>query len=137
MSFWNSRYRKARKEHRCQYCGKKIQIGETYSRETGSYMGEFNDYCLCARCRAVWTDMATSWCDELGEFQEDLFENDLVVCPHCGSMNRHDYDFSEDMQSITCECLDCGKEYTADLSAEAILAVFAERNARRKSTQRF
>lgn len=133
MSFWNSRYRKARKEHRCEYCGKKIKIGETYSRETGIYEGDFNDYAMCARCRAIWHDMTSSWSDELGEFRDDLFENDLVMCPACGSVNRQDYDFAEDMQSVTCECLDCGREYTVDLSAEAILAVFAERKARRNA----
>lgn len=52
MSFWNSIERKARKEHSCIYCGKTIEKGETYSRESGTFEGEFNDYCLCLRC--VW-----------------------------------------------------------------------------------
>ena len=53
MSFWNSRTRIARIPHRCEYCGKQIEVGEQYSRETGVYDGEFNDYSMCSRCKGA------------------------------------------------------------------------------------
>ena len=115
MSFWKSRTHKAKKEHKCQYCGKKILVGETYRRETGTYDGDFNDYCLCERCRWVLTNIDNE-SDELGEFYDAIFEFDLASCPNCNSINLRDFDFSEDMQTMECECDKCDNKYIVDLS---------------------
>nr|MDD3417570.1 hypothetical protein [Lachnospiraceae bacterium] len=119
MSFWNSRKHKARKEHKCQYCGKKILIGETYNRETGIYESEFNDYCLCERCRWVLTNIDNE-SDELGDFYDAIFEFDLVSCPSCGSINLREYDMSDDMQTMECECDKCDTKWIADLSIDGL-----------------
>lgn len=115
MSFWSSKRHKARKEHYCQYCGKTIAIGEEYDRETGIYEGEFNDYCLCERCKWVIENIDTG-SDELGDFNSTIFEYDLASCPSCGSINLREYDFSDDMQTMECECDKCDNTWVADLS---------------------
>lgn len=120
MSFWNSTTHIARKLHRCEYCGKQIGAGEQYSRETGVYDGEFNDYCMCRRCREVWTYLSGEYSDELGCLFDDLVNSDVLRCPKCGSVDLSEYDFSDDMLSVGCECDRCGHNYTVDLSAEAI-----------------
>ena len=128
MSFWTSTPRKARKEHHCLYCGKVIHVGETYSREKGMAIdGEFCYYPLCSRCADVWDELHDGWDDSLGDFQDDLFDNDLVLCPFCGSAWTDERDCADDMQSITCTCGKCGKDYTLDLSAEAILKTIGDR----------
>ncbi|OZV10766.1 hypothetical protein CIW83_18275 [Tissierella sp. P1] len=118
MSFWNSVKRKARKEHTCKYCGKKIKKGEEYSRETGIYEGDFNDYCLCLRCRFLVDEFEHD--DYLHEFADTLIDNDLMLCPACGTSNLSEWEFTDDMQSCECECDNCGEKWVADLSIEGI-----------------
>ena len=109
MSFWNSRTRIARIPHRCEYCGKQIEVGEQYSRETGIYEGEFNDYSLCSRCKGAWTYLSGEYC-----------------CPICGGFNLREYDFADDMLSVECQCDKCDRKYMVDLSEEAIKKHFNE-----------
>ena len=119
MSFWNSIERKARKEHKCIYCGKTIEKGETYSRETGTFEGEFNDYCLCLRCLWLINSFASDE-EYLADIYETLFENDLIICPSCSSTNLREYDISNDKMSMNCECDNCDEKWVADLSIEGI-----------------
>jgi len=123
VSFWNSRKHKARKEHRCQYCGKKILAGEIYHRETGIYESEFNDYCLCERCRWVLTNIDNE-SDELGDFLDAIFELDLVSCPSCGSINLREYEMSDNKQSMECECDKCDTKWIEDLSLNGFINKF-------------
>lgn len=118
MSFWNSIKRKARKEHKCIYCSKTIEKGETYSRETGTFEEDFYDYCLCLRC--AW--LIGIFADEeyLADINETLFENDLIVCPYCSSTNLREYDISKDKMLMDCECDNCDEKWVADLSIEGI-----------------
>lgn len=133
MSFWNSRWHKARKKHRCEYCGKVIEVGERYSRETGMYAGDFDDYCLCERCKNIMPYMKVDAIDDtLGEFVDDLIDHDVLDCPKCGGWNHREYKFSEDMMNITLECDKCDHVYTVDLSYEA----FKEWYERKKQTQK-
>ncbi len=126
MSFWKSIERKAKKKHYCAYCGKTIKPGEVYSRETGIYEGQFDDYCLCVRCREALTYFKdTSFGDyELGHFVNDLFESDMLECPQCHRCNHRDYEFSEDMDSINLQCDECEHYYIVDLSLDSIVAHF-------------
>ena len=119
LSFWNSREHKAKKEHRCIYCGKKIEIGETYSRETGTFEGEFNDYCLCLRC-VFAIDKFEEKGEYLGDFYETIFNEGLLVCPSCGTTNLREYSFSKDAMTCECECDNCDEKWVADLSIEGI-----------------
>lgn len=130
MEFWNSRRHKARKKHCCEYCGAVIEVGETYSRETGKAEGEFQDYCLCERCKSV-LPYFTENRDELGEFVDDLWNSDICECPKCGSIYHRDYEFTDNMKAIDLECDKCGHCYTVDLSAEAISAYFERRKNER------
>ena len=41
MEFFNSKYHVARKEHTCEACERKIQIGEKYEYESGKFEGTF------------------------------------------------------------------------------------------------
>lgn len=119
MEFWNSRVHKARKQHRCEYCGKIIEPGETYSHESGKWEGEFCDYSLCMRCAEILPYMKYESEYELGCLSDDLNDNDILNCPKCGSYCS-ECDFSDDVQSVRCECDYCGNLFMVDLSAEAI-----------------
>jgi hypothetical protein len=41
---------KARKQHRCDECGRHITVGETYHRHAGVYDGDFFTNASCAHC---------------------------------------------------------------------------------------
>ena len=43
----------ARKDHRCEFCRKKIAKGEKYSREKGLYDNEFFERILCIPCNKM------------------------------------------------------------------------------------
>lgn len=125
MSFWNSRKHNARKEHQCLYCEKIITIGEIYNRETGIYEGEFNDYCLCERCKWVLENIDND-CDEIGNFYDTLFEFDLIPCPSCGSIEFGDHDMSDDKQTIKCKCKKCNELWNADLSIDGLKQITSQ-----------
>lgn len=119
MSFWNSQWiEKARKPHTCLYCGRTIQPGERYSYECGTYEDEFQHYNLCERCRYLCEKYEHD--DTLGEFADTLWENDLLICPSCGSINLSGHEFSDDMMSCQCECDECGEKWTSDLTIEGL-----------------
>ncbi len=120
MGFWKSVVHKASKEHICIYCGKAIKIGEEYNRETGKTGGEFYDYCLCSRCRWVIDSIDIDHDGELGDFAETLWNYDLIACPSCGSSNLREYDFTDNIQKISCECDDCDEKWIADLSIDGL-----------------
>ena len=119
MSFWNEDKRKARKEHKCYYCGKIIKKDELYYRETGVYDNEFYDYCLCERCRWI-IDKYEEPGEDLSDFLEVIFNNDFLCCPKCGSINMREHEFSQDKMSCECECDNCGNTWVEDLSLEAL-----------------
>lgn len=127
MSFWNSIKRKARKEHSCIYCRKTIAKGEEYSRETGTFEGDFNDYCLCLRC-AWLIDTFETDNEYLADIWETLFNNDLIPCPSCGSNNLREYDMIENKQEMECECDKCNEKWVADLSIEGLKEIIQATN---------
>lgn len=57
---------------------------------------------------------------ELGEFAETLWNYDLIACPSCGSSNLREYDFTDNIQKISCECDDCDEKWIADLSIDGL-----------------
>lgn len=119
MSFWSStEIKRARKPHKCLYCGRTIQQGEAYSHECGTYEDEFQHYDLCIRCRYLCNEYEHD--DTLGEFHDTLWDNDLISCPSCGSINLRAYEFSHDMMSCECECDNCDEKWEADLTIEGL-----------------
>ena len=127
MSFWNSRKYKARKQHTCIYCDKKIIVGEVYHRETGIFENEFNDYCLCERCRWFVDNTKYEDGDELGNLYDTIANYDLVQCPSCGSIKHSKYVFDKERQIIDCACVDCHKEWVADISIKGLSTIIKQR----------
>lgn len=120
MSFWESRKIKStRKKHRCEYCRETIPVGSGCSYEAGVWDSEFNHYYLCDRCRLFISMYHDRGDDSLGEFDDELFETDLLDCPHCGSRNHREYEYHHRKQSIEIECDECDRLYVVDLSYEA------------------
>lgn len=119
MSFWNSRKLKARKEHKCLYCGKGIAIGETYWRETGIFEGDFNDYCLDELCNTAVNKFYQSG-DELGELFENLTAEGIIECPKCKSDHLDWHRTEHFAHKYNCKCDKCGTEWDIELTEELI-----------------
>lgn len=122
--FWSSVIvKKSRKKHRCEYCGAVIEIGSSYSRESGKYEGEMQDYALCLRCRKLLDSNDPTWeCDgELGNFHEAFMDSKFIKCPHCGSCFVGDVSYCTDMMRVTIVCDHCDEIYRVDLSADNLL----------------
>lgn len=49
---WQERPRKARKQHKCNTCGRQIAPGETYVAHFSIFEGETNNEKICAECEA-------------------------------------------------------------------------------------
>lgn len=54
--FYDRTWRKARKEHQCEECYRRILPGERYLRHAMKYAGEVSTFIMCAHC-----DAAASW----------------------------------------------------------------------------
>jgi hypothetical protein len=127
VSFWKSIKRKARKKHNCEYCSKEIKKGEKYSRETGTFEGDFNDYCLCLRC--TWfLDTFRTESEYLQDLYSELFEEDLISCCECGSYRVDIQDISEDKQVLSCRCRKCSTEWEQDISLESLKDIASRHN---------
>jgi len=124
IEFWTSAIvKKSRKKYRCEHCSNDIEIGFSYSRESGKYEGDMQDYALCLRCRKLLDGNNPIWDnddDELGNFHEKLMNSRFVDCPQCGKQTVSEFEYSEDGMSIKIEC-ECGNKYSVDLSAENLL----------------
>jgi len=121
MSFWNSKKIKStRKPHRCAYCHSTIPVGSSCHEEVGIYEGEFNHYYLCDRCDLFICLFHDSSETELGEFDDDLFNTDLLDCPECFSSNRRVYEFNTGKQAIELQCDRCDYQWIVDLSLAAM-----------------
>lgn len=118
MSFWNSKkVKKTRKEHRCEFCSRKIPVGSSCSNESGMYEGDFHNYYLCNRCVEViykW-DIDLSDGFSRGEFYEHAYERKIADCPACGERHGED-EWSEDTMVCFYECGTCDNTWTADYS---------------------
>ena len=71
MDFYNQKHAKARKSHKCEFCGKEIIPGETYSYESGKFDGDFFARKLCEPCFT----MLAEFIDYTGE---DEFQWDWI-----------------------------------------------------------
>lgn len=48
--FFRSSQHKARKDHRCYECGRKIPPGEVYERSVGKWDGQISSHAVCLGC---------------------------------------------------------------------------------------
>ncbi len=74
----------AKKPHKCCECGRIIEPGEKYIRESGKWTGEFSVYKTCIDCFSVREEM---FCE--GYLYTTLWEN---VCEYLRDV---DYEISE------------------------------------------
>ncbi len=100
LDFYNHTYPKARKEHKCECCGQKIEIGQKYSYETGKYDGDMFSRKLCLVCENILqgycskeSDEEFTW-DEVSDWLHDLYCHD---CEHGGGHN-------DDCENTECSC---------------------------------
>lgn len=89
FDFYDSSTPKARKEHTCDLCNQKIQIGEKYSRFRGKCDGDLFDikhHLLCDRiCRAYceWAGDNEYSYDEVSDWLHDEICYDCEHCEEC------------------------------------------------------
>lgn len=125
--FWTNKIiKKSRKKHICAYCDVIIPVGSSYSRESGNYEGNMQDYALCLRCRKLLESNTPTWNSddgELGNFHENFMESTFIKCPNCGSSFVGDVSYSLDKMRVTIVCDHCDEIYRVDLSAENLLMI--------------
>lgn len=123
MSFWRStRVKKTRKVHRCEFCGGKIDIGESCEYSCGISDGyDFTSMYLCDMCDTIYYELSLDWTegiDEWNEFMCDAIYD--VKCPSCiddaeCSSKDLEWDTDRKAKTISFECNECGHKWTADL----------------------
>lgn len=72
MDFYNQKYVRARKHHKCEFCEKEIVPGEIYSYESGKYDGDFFVRKLCLTCFNILDSFMKDVNDD--EFQWDWIQ---------------------------------------------------------------
>lgn len=75
--FCHIELRKARKEHRCDECGRIIERGDTYENVHGKWDGRLDTFKTCSRCLALKEWVRTHvpcFCWAYGNVREDALE---------------------------------------------------------------
>lgn len=76
-SFWSQSFPKARKEHSCEECGRKILPGETYEYVSGLWDDWFDTFKTCQHCVDIRTFVKNSvpcFCWAHGNLMDDVKE---------------------------------------------------------------
>ena len=125
--FWESKHiKKSRKKHHCEFCFVIIPIGSSCWNEVGKFIGDFNNYYLCERCKSL-IDSGYPWHDSgdwLGEFIEALQYTDALKCPECQYVySATIIEVAKDKMSLSAICDNCDARYIVDLSVENLLKV--------------
>ena len=123
MSFWESKkIKKTRKPHTCEYCVRKIEIGESCRNEVGVWECEFNNYYLCNRCEKFIEKYDVDLSDgfDRGDFFEEAHHTKLAQCPNCGECNHSEHEWSEDTMKCRYECDECDTAWEADFSCKEV-----------------
>jgi hypothetical protein len=80
---YETRWPKARKEHRCGECARVIPKGEVYQRVSGKFDGEFFDDITCSQCAEIRSAFTCTERDQTGppagELWSDIKE---MMFPH-------------------------------------------------------
>ena len=124
MGFWrNTQIKHARKEHRCIFCLRIIQKGESAEYSAGMFEGEFQSFYFCTRCEKFVEKYNINLSDSFGEgdFMEYAHSIDLARCPSCGSYNHREDEWTDkSMMSCKYQCDDCEHTWTADYSMKDV-----------------
>lgn len=70
LEFYNDKINTAKKEYNCEFCNKKINIGERYHRQSGKYDGEFFDRKLHTVCDKI----ISKYCKEEQEYEDISYD---------------------------------------------------------------
>lgn len=82
LECYTTKFPVARKEHKCEFCRKKIAVGEKYSCFSGKYDGEFFNRKTCLPC----DKMINEYCAEV---DSEFYYEEIVCylhdkyCPKC------------------------------------------------------
>ena len=95
------RLRKARKQHRCDYCGEAIEKGEVYDWSKFVYDGDIYEWHCHQKCGSVAGDI-WDYADPDEGMDEELFQDSCravcqnFVCPDCEKWNAEYGDCDDD-----------------------------------------
>lgn len=104
------RNRIARKAYSCDYCGGKIEKGETYDYYKGKYDGELFDWHAHLACQRV-ADAIWLYVDPDDGMGEDQFQDGCqevcqrFICPDCQEWNK-EYDECDKDESYCIDRMD-------------------------------
>lgn len=76
-TFHRQTYAKAKKQHRCEECGRKIVPGETYEYTAGLWDGSFWSFKTCSHCcdiRKFVSNSVPCFCWAHGSLMDDVKE---------------------------------------------------------------
>ncbi len=98
--------RKARKQHRCDYCGGIIEKGETYDWSKHVYDGDLYEWKTHQKCQFLAAEL-WDYADPDEGMDEDMFQEALhdfcriFVCPDCPKWDKEYEDCEEDESYCT------------------------------------
>ena len=72
-SMYVETWHKARKEHKCCECKRKIKPGDEYERIAGVWDGDFSTYKTCEVCAGLRDALAEFSCPTFGGLGEEYF----------------------------------------------------------------
>lgn len=89
MEFFNDTRNVARKPHKCEACGRTIEAGELYRRQSGKWEGDFFTRAWCCDCEAImeyyFEHIAMESEFDYWEVQDEIADRFCHACPHGGN----------------------------------------------------
>ncbi len=114
MEFYNEKWVTARKEQCCECCGKKIEKGEKYSRQSGKWYEEFFSRAYCVTCYGAVSDYC---CEIDNEFSYDSIQ-EFVFEKFCKNCVDRKADTDEECEKYVYECPRIVDYYEKDLKKQ-------------------
>lgn len=100
MEFYNEEWPIAKKEHECECCGKKIEVGEKYCRQSGKYEGDFFDRKFCITCCGAVSD----YCSEIDNEFDYYSVSDHAQEKFCRNCPNRKEDTDEECECWVLQC---------------------------------
>ena len=99
---------KARKQHRCYYCGNVIEKGEVYHKSKHKYDGSVYEWKCHCKCNDIASEIWDYVDPDNGMTDDDFCDNlrdiaDTFICPECP---YHDNDSDDCDCSLDMKCID-------------------------------
>ena len=99
LEFYNSTHPKARKQHKCDLCGKIININEKYHRYSGKYDGDMFDDCYCLICE----NLISEFCDKSNDSDYNAdWISDWLHDEYCLNCDKHE---TCNISNLSCELI--------------------------------